>query len=158
MESQKSLKKQKSKKPLVIALVSLVVLLAGAAAFYFLYWRHREPVVVLTDAEYLAQHSWEKSDAPTVIWTFRTDGSGELTTNKSNYYNFTWTLEPGDPDTLAISTAWLLSLDDSFDFSLDREADSFTVKNRADDLESTFVPLGTAEAAASAAEVEEDAE
>ena len=150
MERKKSLVKKKSKLPLIIGII-VALLVAGAAAFYFLYWTRREPVIVLTDAEYLMEvKSWEKQDAPTVIWTFSEDGKGELTTNKSNYYDFEWSLEKGEPQILKIQTAWLLDLDDSFEFVLDREAKSFTVKNQSDLLESTFVPLGTAEAAASA--------
>ncbi len=150
MERKKSLVKKKSKLPLIIGII-VALLVAGAAAFYFLYWTRREPVIVLTDAEYLMEvKSWEKQDAPTVIWTFSEDGKGELTTNKSNYYDFKWSLENGEPRLLKIQTAWLLDLDDSFEFVLDREAKSFTVKNQSDLLESTFVPLGTAEAAASA--------
>ena len=160
MEPEKTLvKKKKSKKPLIFTLVVLAVLIAGAATFYFLYWKNREPVVVLTDAEILAEtKSWEKSGAETVIWTFNPDGTGELTTNKSNYYDFTWALESGEPALLKIQTAWLLELSDTFEFTLNRETKSFTVKNQSDDTESTFVPLGTADAAKTAEEVEEPAE
>lgn len=160
MEPEKTLvKKKKSKKPLIITLVVLAVLAAGAAAFYFLYWKNRTPEVVLTDAEFLIDvKSWEKEGAPTVIWTFKDEKNGELTTNKSNYYDFTWTLEKGDPGLLKVQTAWLLDLDDTFEFVLNREEKSFTVKNRTDNLESKFVPLGTAEAAKAAADAEKSAE
>ena len=141
---EKSLVK-KSKKPLIVGIICGVLLLAGTAAFYFLYWKNRNPEIILSDAEYRIQtESWEKVDAPTVIWSFKEGGKGELTTNKSNYYSFTWTLEKGDPSKLRIKTAWLLELDDTFEFSYNREEKSFYVKNLADDTESTFVPLGTA--------------
>ena len=136
--------KRKTKKTLLIISIVIAVLAAGAAAFYFLYWQKREPVVVLTDAQILVEtKSWEKQDAPTVIWTFNADGTGELTTNKSNYYDFTWTLEDGEPSLLKIQTAWLLELSDTFEFTLNREDSSFTVLNRTDNLESTFVKLGS---------------
>ena len=113
---------------------------------YFLVFRKEAPVVVLTDRDILVSHAWEKEEAPTVIWTFRADGTGELTTNKSNYYDMNWYFEQEeDKQILKINTAWLYELNDSFEFALDRENNSFTVKNLADEGESVFVPLGTAE-------------
>ena len=166
MEKEKSLVKKKSKAPLIIGIVIGVFAIA-AALFYFLYWRNREPEIVLTDVQYLALHAWEKEDAPTVIWTLKEDGTGELTTNKTKYYEMAWTLSENSsketskdfPLVLKIATAWLYELDDSFEMSINREEGKFTVKNLADGGESTFVPLGTAESkAAEAAETVEETE
>ena len=149
---QKRLNKKKAKVPLIIFLTTLFIAIAGVAA-YFLLFDQTKPTTILTDIEFLSQHSWEKEDSPTVIWTFRTDGTGEITTNKINYYDMTFSLSPdslgatdfSSPQTLRITTSWLYELEDSFSFTLDRENNSFKVKNLADEGESVFVPLGTAE-------------
>ncbi|MBR3131165.1 hypothetical protein IKG31_01165 [Candidatus Saccharibacteria bacterium] len=166
-EEQKETEKKRLSKGAKIAIIisSIVVVLLGVAAFLLLVvFKKTEPEIVLTDRDILTSISWEKKDAPTVIWTFRPDGSGEITTNKANYYDIKWALNDGEDEakgedhedaeesvvtTLDITTAWLYELKDSFTFKLDRESNSFTVKNLADETESTFVPLGTAEKAAS---------
>ncbi len=137
-------KKRLSKKArLIIAISALVIAALGlAAVLIFVVFRDQTPEAVLTDREFLTAHAWEKQSAPTVIWTFRADGTGELTTNKSNYYDMKWELEN---DEIVIKTDWLYDLTDHFTITLDRDADSFTVKNLSDEIESTFVPLGTAE-------------
>lgn len=143
-------KKHLPKKAKLAIIISTIVLaIAGIVAALVLFvFKHEEPEVVLSDRDILVSHAWEKEDAPTVIWTFRTDGTGEITTNKSNYYNMTWELSQGEEtNTLSITTEWLYKLEDTFTFSLDRENNSFAIKNLADETESTFVPLGTAEKA-----------
>ncbi|MBR5389290.1 hypothetical protein IK146_01900 [Candidatus Saccharibacteria bacterium] len=149
-ETSKTKKKLSKKAKLAIIISAAVVVLLGiAAVLFFVVFKKEEPEIVLTDRDILTSISWEKQGAPTVIWTFRADGTGEITTNKSNYYNTTWSLndEEGIDTTLDITTSWLYELKDSFTFKLDREANTFTVKNLADETESIFVPLGTAEKA-----------
>ncbi|MBR3319669.1 hypothetical protein IKG06_04210 [Candidatus Saccharibacteria bacterium] len=143
-------KKKLNKKVRIAVIVSsiVVVLLGIAALLYFVVFKKEEPEIVLTDRDILVSNSWEKQGAPTVIWTFHQDGTGEVTTNKTNYYDTRWFLSDEEPAKLEITTKWLYELNDSFTFALDREARSFTVKNLADDTESVFVPLGTAETAA----------
>lgn len=146
-KKEKSHKRLSKKARLVIIISSIVGGLAVVGVLlYFLVFRKVEPVVVLTERDILTSHAWEKKDAPTVIWTFHADGTGELTTNKSNYYDTIWQLsQENDTQTLSITTNWLYKLEDSFTFILDRDTDTFTVKNLADETESVFVPLGTAE-------------
>jgi hypothetical protein len=112
---------------------------------FVVFKKPEEPEVVVTDVTYLSANAWEKQDAPTVIWTFREDGTGEITTNKSNYYSMEWSLDGESERTLKIVTAWLYELEDSFSFELNREENYFIVKNLSDETESIFVPLGTAE-------------
>ena len=149
-EEEEKPKKRLSKKARIAIIISSIViaLLGIAALLIFVVFKKEEPIIVLTDRDILVSRSWEKQDAPTVIWTFRADGTGELTTNKTNYYDTEWTLSDEEPVKLEITTAWLYELKDSFTFSLDREANTFTVKNLTDGTESIFVPLGTAETAA----------
>lgn len=146
MEPEKKLFKDKKTKLtlIIIAAVVSALIIAGVCVYFFVL-KKPEPEVVLTDAQYVIKTgSWEKQDSPTVIWTFRADGTGEVTTNKSNYYNTTWELtEDESAQTLSITTDWLYELNDSFEFALDRETNSFTVKNKSDETESVFVPLGT---------------
>ncbi|MBQ3464506.1 hypothetical protein IJH27_01580 [Candidatus Saccharibacteria bacterium] len=140
MEPEKSLVKKKSKKPLVISLVIVGVLLM-AGAIYGLFFLDLAPKIVLSDAEFLVDvRSWEKDGAPTVIWTFNDLESGEITTNKTNYYKTKWGLEN---EKLSFKTEWLYEISDEFEFLLNREEKYFTVKNLADGGESKFVPLGT---------------
>ena len=138
-------KKHLSKKAkLALIIFAAVIVTAGIVVALFLFvFKHEEPEIVLTDRDYLVAHAWEKQGAPTVIWTFRADGSGEITTNKQNYYSMKWSLE--QDNLLNIKTDWLYELNNSFEFSYDKENDRFTVKNKGDETESTFAPLGTAE-------------
>lgn len=138
-------KKHLSKKAKLALIISAAVLaLAGLAAVLVLVvFKTEEPEIILTDRDYLVAHAWEKQGAPTVIWTFHADGTGEITTNKQNYYAMNWALE--QENSLAIKTDWLYELSDNFDFSYNKDTDTFTVKNLADETESVFVPLGTAE-------------
>ena len=139
----KSLDK-KPKKPLIIVLISFfsLALIAGGVFCYFKFLR-KSPEILKNDVEFLTEvDAWEKTGAPTVIWSFKPDGTGELTTNKENYYPLKWYLSNGK---LEIDTSWLYELSDAFEISLDRtsETPSFTVKNLADETVSTFVPLGS---------------
>ena len=145
MEPEKKPKKHKKIKPIVINSIIFGVLLVAGICVYFFVLKKPEPEVILSDAQYLVKtEAWEKQDSPTVIWTFRADGTGELTTNKSNYYDTTWELtEENGAQTLTISTDWLYKLKDTFSFVYDREMNSFTVINQSDQTESIFVPLGT---------------
>ena len=161
-EPQKPKKKLGKKAKLAIILTLVILILGGGVAALMLFvFKKDEPVIILSDLDILTSGSWEKRDAPSVIWTFREDGTGELTTNKKNYYSTKWTLsDEEDGQKLDITTKWLYDLNDSFTFKLDRDNNSFTVKNLADETESVFVPLGTAEkeAAERANQPEEPAE
>ena len=151
MDKPKTLTKKRSKLPLIIAFSVLGVALVGFLLWFFVF-RKVEPEIVLTDAEYLSTHSWEKEGAPTVVWTFKTDGTAEITTNRQNYYEATYSLEPNpsaeSAQLLKVTTSWLNDLQDTFDFTLNREEDTFVVKNHSTNEESIFIPLGTAEAQA----------
>ncbi|MBR3204184.1 hypothetical protein IKF81_00680 [Candidatus Saccharibacteria bacterium] len=138
---EQSEEKKKSKKPLIISLIIIALVLAAGGASYYFFFRKKSPLILSSESEYLIEtKSWEKVDAPSVIWTFNEQGKGEITTNKSNYYEMEWELSD---KTLKIDTNWLYELNDSFDFFLNREEKSFTVINRSDNTVSTFVPLGT---------------
>ena len=139
-------KKPKDKKLVVAIIVAVLsLLIAVGVVLYFLVFRKTEPEMVFTDVETLVKvGAWEKQDAETVIWDFHEDGTGQLTTNKANYYDMKWEMvQDEEKQVLNITTSWLYELSDSFLFSFDRESNSFTVKNLADEKESVFMPLGT---------------
>ena len=141
MKEKQSLSNKKSKKPLIIAIVSVLVLAVVGALIYFFIIKKPQEKTIVPDASCLAEvESWEKQGSPSVIWVFRPDGTGEITTNKNNYYDMTWTLKG---DVLSVNTKWFYELNDSFDFNLDRENKSFSVKNHSDEKESVFLPLGS---------------
>ena len=64
---------------------------------------------------------------PSVIWDFTEIGKGTLTTNGHvNDYDFIWALEDGR---LLIETDWLYTLEDEYNYKLDREAGVLTLQN-----------------------------
>ena len=139
-------KKPKDKRLIIAIIVAAASLLvAVGVVLYFLVFRNTEPVMVFTDVESLVKvGAWEKQDAPTVIWDFHEDGTGQLTTNKINYYDMKWEMEQDEEkQVLKITTSWLYELNDSFLFSFDQANNTFTAVNLADEGESVFVPLGT---------------
>ena len=137
----------RSETPLIIAVIVAALVCLASALYLFVFRVAPVEEVIKTDVEKLTAHSWEKEGSPTVIWTFKSDGTGELTTNKSNYYDFSWQLEPFSnasgslPDSIHITTSWLYDLDDWFSYEFVEE--NLVLKNLSDDLESTFLPLGT---------------
>ena len=86
----------------------------------------------IEDGEYLVTAGeWALNDGtncvPSVIWDFTEIGKGTLTTNGHvNDYNFIWALEDGR---LLIETDWLYTLEDEYNYKLDREAGVLTLQN-----------------------------
>ncbi|MBQ1528398.1 hypothetical protein IIZ77_01980, partial [Candidatus Saccharibacteria bacterium] len=83
-------KKHLPKKAKLALIISGAVLAAAAIVVVLILFvfKKDEPVIVKTDQDILTAHAWEKDGAPTVIWTFHTDGSGEITTNKYDAKDF----------------------------------------------------------------------
>ncbi len=62
-----------------------------------------------------------------VIWTFSEIGKGTLTTNgHKNDYDFIWAIRDGK---LLIETDWLYKLNNEYEYALDQETRTLTVKN-----------------------------
>lgn len=78
------------------------------------------------DADFIVSTgSWQREDAPSVIWTFTEIGKGKLTTNNHvNDYDFIWAI---DKDELKIETAWLYELNNSYTYKLDQEEKLLTL-------------------------------
>lgn len=72
-----------------------------------------------------------------VIWNFTEIGKGTLTTNNhTNDYEFAWALEDGK---LKIDTEWLYTMNNEFDYTLDRDEKTLTLVSG--DEETIFVPV-----------------
>lgn len=71
-----------------------------------------------------------------VIWNFTDIGKGTLTTNNHiNDYDFTWAIED---DKLEIQTEWLYTLNNAYEYSLDQDSNTLTLKDG--DKTIKFVP------------------
>ena len=76
-------------------------------------------------------------DGDSVVWKFTEIGKGTLTTNNHvNDYNFMWAIEDGK---LKIETEWLYTLEDEYDYTLDQNAKTLTLKSGNEEVK--FVPL-----------------
>ena len=124
-ESPKTKKKKstKTKKPIVVFVVGLVVLVSGLV---FLIYK----LVVgpsKADAEFLiSSGEWVEEDEPTVIWNFTEVGKGTLTTDgHQTDYGFIWSLRNGK---LKMETSWLYDIEDEFEETLDQGSKTLTVK------------------------------
>ena len=123
------------KKIVLISVGVFLLLTLGGTGLYF--YLNRDTTPPLSDADFLVDiGTWEKQGSPKVKWIFKKDGEGTLTTNESNFYDFTWELSGEE---LKISTDWLYTLEDDFSFSLNREEKTFTVVAKSDNKESVFI-------------------
>ena len=149
-DSQSSEKKhKKTKKPLTkLRKISIGVLVVGAVALiagigFLVYNILNTPSA--SDADYLVQvKTWQREDAPSVIWKFTEIGKGQLTTNDGeNTYDFTWAFDDGK---LKIDTDWLYTLNDEYEFSIDQHDQKLTLKD-GENGDLVFIPsdkaLGT---------------
>ena len=119
----KEKKSTKTKKPIVVFVVGLVVLVSGLV---FLIYK----LVVgpsKADAEFLiSSGEWVEEDEPTVIWNFTEVGKGTLTTDgHQTDYDFIWSLSNGK---LKMETSWLYDIEDEFEYTLDQGSKTLTVK------------------------------
>ena len=124
-ESPKTKKKKstKTKKPIVVFVVGLVVLVSGLV--FLIYKLVAGPSKA--DAEFLiSSGEWVEEDEPTVIWNFTEVGKGTLTTDgHQTDYDFIWSLSNGK---LKMETSWLYDIEDEFEYTLDQGSKTLTVK------------------------------
>ncbi|MBQ6410176.1 hypothetical protein IJI18_02910 [Candidatus Saccharibacteria bacterium] len=124
-ESPKTKKKKstKTKKPIVVFVVGLVVLVSGLV--FLIYKLVAGPSKA--DAEFLiSSGEWVEEDEPTVIWNFTEVGKGTLTTDgRQTDYDFIWSLSNGK---LKMETSWLYDIEDEFEYTLDQGSKTLTVK------------------------------
>jgi len=106
----------KKKLPLIIFIIGLTALVAGATFLAFNFITKSKTA----DAEYLVKiGTWTEEDSGnSVIWTFSEIGKGALTTNSHlNDYDFIWAIEE---DNLKIETDWLYTLNNNYTYTLDQ--------------------------------------
>ena len=117
----------------VLGLIALI----GGAVFLILDLTKQPDV---RDADYLVQiKTWQREDAPSVIWQFNEIGKGKLTTNShTDEYDFIWAL---DGDKLKIETSWLYTLDDEYTYILDQKDNKLTIASGEKSY--SFVPVAS---------------
>lgn len=111
---------KKDKKKIVsisILVVGLVMLVVGVAFLIVGLVRQNSE----SDSEYLVEKgAWTLEDSERVVWEFKEDGKGTLTTNDhTNDYDFTWSLEDGK---MTVRTEWLYQMDNEYEYELDQGA------------------------------------
>ena len=80
---------------------------------------------------------------PSVVWDFTEIGKGTLTTNGHvNDYDFIWSLEGGK---LLVETDWLYTLENTYDYSLDKAAGVLTLTSEDEKFVFHAVPSESAE-------------
>ena len=140
-KSTKNPKKAKTRKKLTkfrrvsiaVLTVGIVALAAGVAFFVY----HLLQAGQAGDAEYLVKiGTWQREDAPSVVWDFTEIGKGTLTVNDHiNDYDFAWALEDKQ---LKIDTDWLYTLNNEYNYSLNQAESKLTIST--DDDTWVFVP------------------
>lgn len=127
-ESFKIEKKKAGIVPLIIFIVGLVTLAAGAT--FFILDLLKKPDI--RTADYLVEiKNWKEQGTDTVFWSFTEIGKGTLTTNNHiNDYDFIWRI---DDDTLKIETSWLYALNNEYTITIDDEAKTFTLAKKDSD-------------------------
>ena len=90
----------------------------------------------MRDAEFLVEvGQWTREDATSVEWNFTEIGKGVLTTNDhANEYGFIWAI---DGNKIKIETSWLYELNDEYEYVIDQEAGTLTLKS--DEREIKFI-------------------
>ena len=109
-------KNGKKRAGIIVFVIGMLSLVAGIAIM--LVNLLAKPAV--RDADFIVSvGTWEREDAPGVIWDFTEIGKGKLTTNNhKNDYDFIWSL---DDKTLKIETNWLYELNDEYNYKLNQE-------------------------------------
>lgn len=122
-EPSKNIKSSSAAKPLnstsrrwpkLVLAAGVVLLIAGVALFVM----KMVSGATLRDANTLIEvGTWQREDAPEVIWTFTEMGKGTLTSNNhQNDYDFLWRI---DGDTLKLEIKWLYDIESEYTYHLD---------------------------------------
>lgn len=115
-ETPKSKKNTKKRVGIAIFVIGMLSLVAGIVLM--LVNLLAKPAV--RDADFIVSvGTWEREDAPGVIWDFTKIGKGKLTTNNhKNDYDFIWSL---DAKTLKIETSWLYEINNEYNYTLNQD-------------------------------------
>ncbi len=89
----------------------------------------------LSDEEFLYTiGEWEKEGSPNNVWVFNEDGTGKITTDGKEYFNWSWMVQDGHIVTI---TKWLYDITDDYPITFDKENVSFTITKN--NLKITYV-------------------
>jgi hypothetical protein len=115
-ETPKPKKNTKKRVGIAIFVIGMLSLVAGIVLM--LVNLLAKPAV--RDADFIVSvGTWEREDAPGVIWDFTEIGKGKLTTNNhKNDYDFIWSL---DAKTLKIETSWLYEINNEYNYTLNQD-------------------------------------
>lgn len=123
------------KKKFLVTACSIVAFVAIAAGAYYI-TKAISGTSSASAVDFLVSgHEWQKSGEESVVWTFENDGTCKITTNSTEVFNCTWSL---DGENLKIKTKWLRDLEDEFTLHINQAENSFTVTSKADEKSSTF--------------------
>ena len=137
-EPSKNIKSSSAAKPLnptsrrwpkLVLVAGVALLIAGVALFVV----KMISGAALRDANTLIEvGTWQREDAPEVIWTFTEMGKGTLTSNgHQNDYDFLWHI---DGDTLKLEIKWLYDIESEYTYHLDGKTLSLKQLNPEGDL------------------------
>lgn len=132
--------------------LSIIVLILGVATLAFgvvflVLNLNKEPAIsdgeflilasdwTLSDNTNCASNSEENLEAtnciPSVYWKFTEAGKGTLTTNNHiNNYDFEWEIKDGE---LIMRTNWLYPIDNKYQYTLDQENLTLTLKSEGEE-------------------------
>ena len=121
-ETPRPKKNIKKRVGIAIFVIGMLSLVAGIALM--LINLLAKPAV--RDADFIVGvGTWEREDAPGVIWDFTEIGKGKLTTNNhKNDYDFIWSL---DAKTLKIETSWLYEINNEYNYTLNQDDKTLTL-------------------------------
>lgn len=128
--------KNKRKGPIIVFIIGFVMLAAGLA--FFIYKMASGPT--MADADFLVSvGKWAREDTNNVVWDFKEIGKGTLTTdNFANSYDFIWSL---DGNRLKTETNWLYDLNNVFEYDLNQNSKTLTLKTPEKATSITFRAL-----------------
>ena len=96
----------------------------------------KEDYTKLTDEEFLYTiGQWEKEGSPKNIWVFNEDGTGKITTDGEEYFDWSWMIDDGHIITI---TKWLYDITDDYPITFNKKNLSFTI-TKDDGTKITYV-------------------
>lgn len=118
------MEKKKKIVSITALVVGLITLIVGVVFLVI----NLTKVSSMQDGEFLVEKgNWTLENESGVVWDFKEDGKGSLTTNEHvNDYDFTWEITDGK---LKIQTEWLYSLENEYTYQLDQGAGVLTLSD-----------------------------
>lgn len=124
---------------IVISILAALGLIAGVVLLVINLNKSNDPLFKMSNTDYLTYFGeWEAVEDERIVWTFNDDGSGKLTTNGGiDEYEFAWEVNGSE---LKIVTQWFYPIEDDFSLTTNRDEETFTIVDTAEDKITTFQP------------------